>query len=73
MGISVNLPEVNISVEEIKLLLAIKLLDEGLVSLGKASEIAGYSEKTFVEILIHKGIAPIKYQHLNLDKELSNA
>jgi predicted HTH domain antitoxin len=73
MGISVTLPEVNISEEDLKLLLAIKLLDEGLVSLGKASEIAGYSEKAFVEILLHKGIAPIKYKNLNLDKELSNA
>lgn len=73
MGISVTLPEINISEEDLKLLLAIKLLEEGLISLGKASEIAGYSEKAFVEILLHKGIAPIKYQKLNLDKELSNA
>jgi len=73
MSISVTLPEVNISEEDLKLLLAIKLLDEGLVSLGKASEIAGYSEKAFVEILLHKGVAPVKYQNLNLDNELSNA
>jgi len=73
MSILITLPEINIPEEELKLLLAIKLLDEGLVYLGKASEIAGYSEKTFVEILLHKGIAPIKYQNLNLDKELSNA
>lgn len=73
MSISVTLPEINISEEDLKLLLAIKLLDDGMVSLGKASEIAGYSEKAFVEVLLHKGIAPIKYQDLNLDKELSNA
>jgi len=54
MSKSVTLPEVNIPEEELKLLLAIKLLDEGFVSLGKASEIAGYSEKAFVEILLHK-------------------
>ncbi len=73
MGISIALPEINIPEEELKLLLAMKLLDEGLVSLGKASEIAGYSEKAFVEILLRKDIAPIKYQNLNLNKELSNA
>jgi len=73
MSISVTLPEINIPEQELKLLLAVKLLDDGLVSLGKASEIAEYSEKAFVEILLHKGIAPIKYQNLNLDKELSNA
>ena len=73
MIISVTLPEINIAEEELKLLLAIKLLDEGLVSLGKASEIAGYSERAFAEILLHKGISPLKYQNLNLVKELSNA
>jgi len=73
MSISMTLPEVNIPEEELKLLLSIKLLEEGLVSLGKASEIAGYSERAFTEILLHKGKAPIKYQNLNLDKEMSNA
>ena len=73
MGISVNLPEMNIKEEEVKLLLAIKFLEDSIVSLGKAAEIAGYSEKAFVEILLHRGIAPIKYQKINLKKELSNA
>lgn len=73
MSISVTLPEINIPEQDLKLLLAVKLLDDGLVSLGKASEIAGYSEKAFAEILLHKRIAPIKYQNLDLDKESSNA
>ena len=73
MSISMTPPEVNIPEEELKLLLSIKLLEEGLVSLCKASEIAGYSERAFTEILLHKGKAPIKYQNLNLDKEMSNA
>lgn len=73
MGITVNLPEINIPENELKLMLAIKLLEEGLVSLGKASEIAGYTEKTFAEILIRKGIPPIKYQNIDPQQELSNA
>jgi predicted HTH domain antitoxin len=73
MGISVNLPEMNIKEDEIKLFLAMKLLEEGVVSLGKAAEIAGYSEKAFAEILIHKGISPIRYSNLNLEKELQHA
>jgi len=39
----------------------------------KYTEIAGYSEKTFVEILLHRGIPPIKYSKLNLEKELRHA
>lgn len=73
MGISVNLPEINIKKDEIKVLLATKLLEDGIVSLGKAAEIAGYSEKAFVEVLIHRGVTPIKYSELDLGKELKNA
>ncbi len=73
MGISVNLPDMNIKENEIKLLLAIKLLEEGEVSLGKAAEIAGYTEKAFAEVLVHRGVAPIKYTNLDLDKESRNA
>ena len=73
MGISVELPELNIKEDEIKLLLAIKLFEDGIVSLGKAAEIAGYSEKAFGEVLTHRSISPIKYLKLDLDKELKNA
>lgn len=72
MGVSIKLPEINIAQEEVKVLLAIKLLEDGLVSLGKAAEIAGYSEKAFSEILLHKGVAPIKFIELDLAKELKN-
>ena len=73
MSISINLPEMNIKEEELKLLLAIKLFEEGAVSLGKAAETAGYSEKAFVEVLIRRGVSPIKYSELDLDKETRNA
>ncbi len=55
MEISVTLPEVNIPEDDLKLLLAIKLLEDGLVSLGKASEIAGYSEKPSLKSFCIKG------------------
>lgn len=73
MGISVNLPELNIKENEVRLLLAIKLLEDGIVSLGKAAEVAGYSEKAFVEVLLHRGVPPLRYSKLDLDKELKNA
>ena len=73
MGILVNLPEMNLKEDEVKLLLAIKLLEEDLVSLGKAAEIAGYSEKAFAEILMHKRVPPIKYSKLDLNQEILNA
>lgn len=36
-----EIPEVNLEDEELKLALATKLLEEGKISLGKAAEIAG--------------------------------
>ena len=73
MGKSFELPELNIKEDELKLLLAIKLLEERVVSLGKAAEIAGYSEKAFVEVLSHRGVSPLKYSKIDLDKDLRNA
>jgi len=73
MSVTVTFPELNIKEDELKLLLAVKLFEEGVLSLGKASGIAGYSEKAFAEVLLHKGVAPIKYTSLDLNKELSNA
>lgn len=73
MNVSFSLPGINIKEEEIKLLLAIKLFEDEIVSLGKASEIAGYSERAFAELLLHKAVAPIKYPQLDLIKELENA
>ena len=64
MGISIHLPELDIKEDEVKLLLAIKLFEGGIVSLGKFAEIAGYSEKAFAEIAMHRGIPPIKYEQL---------
>ena len=72
MGISVNLPDMNVKEDEIKLLLAIKLLEEEAVSLGKAAEIAGYTEKAFAEVLAHRGVASLKYTDLDLEKEMRN-
>jgi predicted HTH domain antitoxin len=73
VGILINLPELNIKEDKVKLLLSIKLFEDGVVSLWKAAEIAGYSEKAFVEILIRRGVPPLKYSKLDLDKELKNA
>lgn len=66
-------PDINIDNEELRLLLAIKLFEEKKISLGKASEIAGYTEKTFSEILLKRKISPINYEDVDLKKETRNA
>ncbi len=73
MQVVLNLPDMNVKQDELKILLAIKLLEEEIISLGKASEIAGYSESTFSEIILKKGVSPIKYDDLDLQEEFANA
>jgi len=48
-----KIPHVSLD-DELKLALAIKLLEEGKISLEKTAEIAGFSDRAFVEILLKK-------------------
>ena len=68
-----EIPQVNLDDEELKLALAIKLLEEGKISLGKAAEITGFSERSFVELLFKKGVSPVVFEDIDLDKESQNA
>jgi predicted HTH domain antitoxin len=69
----VHLPDLDLRKDEIRLLLAIKLLEDGLASLGKAAEVAGFSEKAFVEILVKRRVPPIRYTDVDLHEEFENA
>ncbi len=67
----IDLPELD--EKEIKVRLAISMFEDNTVSLGKAANIAGYSERTFAELLRERGIYPIRYEEIDLEKELKNA
>jgi predicted HTH domain antitoxin len=73
MGQVIELPALNIPEQEIKVILAGSLFQQGLVSLGKAAEISGYSERAFSELLIKKGISPIQYDDQHLEEDIRNA
>lgn len=70
---TLEIPQVNLDSEELKMALAIKLFEEGKVSLGKAAEIANLSVRSFAEILLKKGVSPVIFGDIDLDKELENA
>ncbi len=73
MDITVKLPELNMTEDDLRLTLAVKLFEDGAVSLGKAAEVAGYKERVFAELLLHKGVAPAKYEDMDIERELNNA
>ena len=47
----------DVSADEARLLLAMKLYETGRLSLGKAAEFTGYSKRTFIELLGKAGVA----------------
>ncbi len=54
--LKVTLPQ-EVSVEEARLLLMIKLFETGRLSLGQAARLAGHSKRTFMEMLGKSGVA----------------
>ncbi len=61
------LPEV--PVEEARLLLMMKLFENGRLSLGQAAKLAGYSKRTFMEFLGKHGVAVFDYPAEDLPEE----
>ncbi len=68
--LKVELPP-NISTDEARLLLTVKLFETGKVSLGQAAKLAGYSKRTFIELLGKMGIPVINYPASDLEREIA--
>lgn len=65
----VELPP-EISEEEARLFLAIKLYELGRLSLGQAAKLAGYSKRAFMELLGKYGVPVISYSPEELREEV---
>ncbi len=68
--LTVELPA-NISIEEARLLLTVKLFETGKLSLGQAAKLAGYSKATFIELVGKMGVPVIDYPAEELEREIS--
>lgn len=66
----VDLP-LGVSVDETKILLAVKLHEVGKVSVGQAASIAGYSKRAFLEILGHYHVPIFAYSPEELRADLA--
>ena len=66
--LKVNLPS-DLSEDEAKLLLAIKLYELGKVSLGQAAKLAGFSKRTFMEMLGRYQVPVFNYSPEELREE----
>lgn len=68
--LKVELPQ-EVPVEEARLLLMVKLFETGRLSLGQAARLAGYSKRTFMELLAKHGVAVFDYPAEDLREEAS--
>jgi predicted HTH domain antitoxin len=72
--VQIQLPDsINIDAQEIKMLLASKLYEQGLLSVGQAAEIAGYSKRTFMELLGHYQVSVLNYSAEDISEDFKNA
>jgi predicted HTH domain antitoxin len=58
---------------EMRLAAAVKWYEIGMVSQGKAAEIAGLTRSEFVFSLVKFGVSPFQYTADTIEKELRNA
>jgi len=54
-------------------LLAAKLYEKGTLSLGQAADLAGYSKRTFMELLANYNVSVFNYPADDLEKDIANA
>jgi predicted HTH domain antitoxin len=67
--LEVELPP-NLSEDEAKLLLALKLYEVGKVSLGQAAKLAGFSKRAFIDVLGRHKIPVFNYSPEDLRQEI---
>jgi predicted HTH domain antitoxin len=67
--LKMDLP-VNISEDEIKLLLAIKLYEVGKLSLGQAAQLARFSKRGFIDVLGQHHVPVLNYSPDDLSEEI---
>jgi predicted HTH domain antitoxin len=72
--VTINLPDtVDMTAKEVVTALAAQLYEMGKLSLGQAAELAGYSKRTFMELLANYGVSVFNYSADELDNDIENA
>ena len=69
---TVQIPD-NLDEREAKTMLAAKLYEKGSLSLGQAAELAGYTKRTFMEVLGSYDVSVFSYSETELDKDIIDA
>ena len=60
----------NVSDDEARLAMALRLFEKGKISLGQAASVARFSKRAFIDILGREGIPVVNYPAGELREEL---
>lgn len=72
--VTLNIPDnVDIDSNEVAMLVAAKLYEQGKLSLGQAAETAGLTKRTFAELLGRYNVSIFNYPASDLARDVSNA
>lgn len=72
--VQIQLPDsISIDAQEIKMLPASELYEQGLLSIGQAASVAGLSKRTFMELLGHYQVSVLNYSAEDISEDFKNA
>lgn len=72
--LTLDIPDnLDLDKQEASMLLATKLYEQGKLSLGQAAELAGYSKRTFMELLGNYNVSLFNYDEQELVNDIGNA
>lgn len=72
--LTLNIPDnLDLDNREAAMLLATRLYEQGKLSLGQAAELAGYSKRTFMELLANYNVSVFNYDEQELENDIRNA
>ncbi len=73
-SLTINLPDsLDLTSKEVTTALAAQLYEMGKLSLGQAADLAGYSKKTFMELLGNYKVSVFNFAPDELDNDIKNA
>ena len=73
-SLTIQLPEtLDMNEKELATALAAQLYEMGKLSMGQAAELAGYSKRTFMELLGNYGVSVFNFPPEDLVKDIANA
>lgn len=72
--LTLNIPDtIDLDEKEAKTILAARLYEKGTLSLGQAAELAGYTKRTFMELLGNYNVSIFNYSAEELENDIKNA